>query len=114
LDRFFEKENSSFVIRKRVREPVVFAMHNVLTDPPFPRLDLVVCRNLLIYLEAGAQKKVLPLFHCALRTDGVLFLGTSETVGDLADLFTPINNKWSIYRRVDASPALQPTVEFST
>jgi len=114
LKRFFEKENSHYRVRKEVREPVVFAAHNVLKDPPFSRLDLLVCRNLLIYLEPKAQKKVLPLFHYALKPGGVLFLGTSETVGEFTDLFTPIHKKWSLYRRVDVAPALQPVVEFPT
>jgi len=112
LERYFEKESSSFAIRKVVREPVVFAAHNVLKDPPFSRLDLLACRNLLIYLEPQAQKKILPLYHYALKPGGVLFLGTSETVGDFADLFTPINKKWSFYRRVDVSATLQPIIEF--
>ena len=114
LKRFFEKENSYFRICKEVREPVVFATHNVLKDPPFSRLDLLVCRNLLIYLEPKAQKKVLPLFHYALKPGGVLFLGSSETVGEFGDIFTPIHKKWSLYRRVDVSPTLQPVIEFPT
>lgn len=114
LKRFFEKENSLYRVRKEVREPVVFASHNVLKDPPFSRLDLLICRNLLIYLEAKAQKKILPLFHYALKPGGTLFLGTSETVGEFLDLFVPIHKKWSLYRRVDVSPALQPLIEFPT
>ncbi|MDR3569887.1 MAG: CheR family methyltransferase [Syntrophobacteraceae bacterium] len=114
LERFFQKENSGFEVRKMVREPVVFAGHNVLKDPPFSRLDLLVCRNLMIYLEPRAQKKILPLFHYALRPGGVLFLGSSETVGEFADLFSPVNKKWSLYRRLDVSPELQPAVEFPT
>jgi len=114
LKRFFEKENSSYRVRKSVREPIVFAVHNVLKDPPFSRLDLMVCRNLLIYLESAAQKKILPLFHYAIKPEGVLFLGTSETVGEFSELFTPIHKKWSLYRRADVSPALQPLIEFPT
>ncbi len=114
LKRFFEKENSLYRVRKEVREPVVFASHNVLKDPPFSRLDLLICRNLLIYLEAKAQKKILPLFHYALKPGGALFLGTSETVGEFLDLYVPIHKKWSLYRRVDVSPALQPLIEFPT
>lgn len=114
LKGYFEKENSNFRIRRSVREPVVFAAHNLLKDPPFSKLDLLVCRNLLIYLEPQAQKNVLPLFHYALKPGGVLFLGTSETIGEFGDLFTPIHKKWSIYRRLDVSPALQPIVEFPT
>ncbi len=114
LQRFFEEEDTSYRVRKEIREPVVFAAHNLLKDPPFSRLDLLMCRNLLIYLEPKAQKKTLPLFHYALRPGGVLFLGASETVGEFTDLFTPIHKKWSMYRRVDVSPALQPIVEFPT
>jgi two-component system CheB/CheR fusion protein len=114
LKNFFEKEDKNYRVRKSVREPVVFAAHNLLKDPPFSRLDLLVCRNLLIYLEPRAQKKLLPLFHYALKPGGVLFLGSSETVGEFADLFTPIHKKWSVYRKVDVSPALQPAVEFPT
>ena len=114
LERFFQKEGSGFEVRKRVREPVVFAGHNVLKDPPFSRLDLLVCRNLLIYLEPRAQKKVLPLFHYALKPGGVLFLGTSETVGEFADLFAPLSKRWSVYRRMDVSSAQQPVVDFPT
>ncbi|MGC9194760.1 MAG: chemotaxis protein CheB [Syntrophobacteraceae bacterium] len=114
LERFFKKERSGFEVRRILREPVVFAAHNVLKDPPFSRLDLLVCRNLLIYLEPKAQKKILPLFHYALKPDGVLFLGTSETVGDFADHFLPVSKKWSIYRRVDLRATLQPIVELPT
>ncbi|MDR3555166.1 MAG: CheR family methyltransferase [Syntrophobacteraceae bacterium] len=112
LERFFQKESSGFEVRKIVREPVVFAAHNVLEAPPFSRLDLLVCRNLLIYLESRAQKKIMPLFHYALKPDGVLFLGTSETIGEFTDLFTSVSKRWSVYRRIDVGPALQPTVEF--
>ncbi len=114
LKSFFEKENNNFRVRRAVREPVVFATHNLLKDPPFSRLDLLVCRNLLIYLEPKAQKRVLPLFHYSLKPGGVLFLGSSETIGEFADLFTPIHKKWSIYRRIDVGPALQSVVEFPT
>jgi len=114
LKSFFEKENNNYRVRRAVREPVVFAAHNLLKDPPFSRLDLLVCRNLLIYLEPRAQKKLLPLFHYSLKPSGVLFLGSSETIGEFADLFTPIHKKWSVYRRVDVSAALQPIVEFPT
>jgi two-component system CheB/CheR fusion protein len=114
LKKFFEKEAANYRARRAVREPVVFAAHNVLKDPPFSRLDLLVSRNLLIYLESGAQKKVLPLFHYALKPGGVLFLGSSETIGEFADLFTPIHKRWSLYRRVDMGPDLHPVVESPT
>jgi two-component system CheB/CheR fusion protein len=111
LERFFKKEHSDFEVRRILREPVIFAAHDVLKDPPFSRLDLLVCRNLLIYLEPKAQKKVLPLFHYALKPGGVLFLGSSETVGDFTHHFLPVSKKWSIYRRMDLRSVLEPIVE---
>jgi two-component system CheB/CheR fusion protein len=99
LARFFIPDNNSFRISKSVRDLVVFAKQDVLKDPPFSRLDLISCRNLLIYLDGAAQKKVLPLFHYVLNQDGYLFLGNSETIGEFMDLFTVVDKKWKIYRR---------------
>ncbi|MGH7180782.1 MAG: CheR family methyltransferase, partial [Nitrospiraceae bacterium] len=81
LQRFFTKEDSSYRVKKEIRDLVVFATHNLLTDAPFTKLDLLSCRNLLIYLEAKAQHKILPLFHYSLKSNGILFLGSSETIG---------------------------------
>ncbi len=86
LRRFFIKENGGYRIRKEVRELVIFAPHNLLGDPPFLRLDLISCRNLLIYLQREVQREVMELFHYALRADGILVVGTSEAVDD-TDLF---------------------------
>ena len=77
---------------------VIFSNHNVITDPPFTRLDLISCRNLLIYLETNAQEKVLSNFNYALKKDGILFLGPSETIGDFLDAFSVVNSKWKIFR----------------
>nr|WP_089886382.1 CheR family methyltransferase [Citreimonas salinaria] len=82
-----------------MRDIVVFAPHNLLRDPPFSRLDLVSCRNFLIYLEPDAQKKIIALCHFALRQGGHLFLGNAETVGRHDDLFETVSKKWRIYRR---------------
>ncbi|MDO9265210.1 MAG: CheR family methyltransferase, partial [Desulfosalsimonadaceae bacterium] len=112
IKRFFEKDHIHYRVRKGVRESVVFAVQNLLKDPPFSRLDLLVCRNLLIYLEAKAQKRLLPLFHYALKPGGTLFLGSSETIGDFTDLFIPLQKKWNFYRKVDVIPALQLAVHF--
>jgi two-component system CheB/CheR fusion protein len=98
LKRFFVEEAGGFRIRKEVRESVVFAPHNLLGDPPFSRLDLVVCRNLLIYLQRAVQADVLRIFHYALRPGGCLVLGTSETVDD-AELFRSVDKQHPIYRR---------------
>ncbi|HJQ27280.1 MAG TPA: chemotaxis protein CheB [Blastocatellia bacterium] len=99
LRRFFSKEDDHYRIRKEVRETVLFAPHNILRDPPFSRLDLITCRNLLIYLTRDIQDRVLEIFHFALRAEGFLFLGSSETAEGGGGLFTPYNKKFRIYRR---------------
>ena len=98
LRRFFQKEDGGYRIRKEVRELVVFAPHNLLGDPPFSKLDLVACRNVLIYLQRTAQRDVVELFHYALRPGGVLVLGTSETV-DGSDLFRVEDKQRCLYRK---------------
>ncbi len=99
-------------MRKEIRDHIVFAVQDVLRDPPFTRLDLVACRNLLIYLESRAQKKLIPLFHYVLNPGGVLFLGTSESVGEFTELFAPINQKWNIFRRREVAAGLRPGMAF--
>jgi two-component system CheB/CheR fusion protein len=99
LARFFTQENNSYRIGKSVRDLVVFAKQDVLKDPPFSKLDLISCRNLLIYLDGGAQRKLLPLFHYVLNQDGYLFLGNSETIGEFLDLFNVVDKKWKIFQR---------------
>jgi two-component system CheB/CheR fusion protein len=99
LKRFFIKEESHYRLKSDIRELVVFAVQNVLADPPFSNLDLLVCRNLLIYLKPEAQSRLIPLFHYAIREGGILFLGTSEGVGRYHDLFEPLNKQCSIYRK---------------
>jgi len=98
LKRFFHKENGSYRIRKEVRDAVVFAPHNVLSDPPFSRIDLIACRNLLIYLDRDVQRAVIELFHYALNPDGVLLLGSAETI-EASDLFRAEDKKLCLYRR---------------
>jgi two-component system, chemotaxis family, CheB/CheR fusion protein len=98
LDRFFTKEGHSYRVSPEVREAVVFTVQDVLADPPFARLDLVSCRNLLIYLRPEAQAKVIALFHFALREGGLLLLGSSETVGSAGDCFTVISKAERLYR----------------
>ncbi|MFH0823569.1 MAG: CheR family methyltransferase, partial [Pseudomonadota bacterium] len=102
LTRHFQKEESSFRVRKNIRDMVVFAQQNVIADPPFSKTDLISCRNLLIYLGPEVQKKVLSLFHYSLKVGGTLFLGSSETIGDHAYLFATLDRKWKIYRRKDS------------
>ncbi len=100
LKRFFSRREGRYQVSKGIRERVVFAAQNITADPPFSRLDLIVCRNLLIYLDQAIQKKIIALFHFALRDTGYLFLGNAETVGDREDLFEPVSKKWRIYRRI--------------
>lgn len=103
LKRFFLRKEDSYQVRKEIRESVVFAPHDLIKDPPFSRMDLICCRNLLIYLETDLQRKLLPLLHYALRPGGLLFLGTSETVGESSDLFSALNRKWKVYRRKETA-----------
>ena len=101
LRRFFTAEPGGNVYRvhKGIRDMIVFSEQDVIKDPPFSKLDLVSCRNLLIYLGGELQKKIIPLFHYALNPGGFLFLGTSETVGEFSDLFSALDRKNKLYRR---------------
>ena len=112
LDRFFIREDGAYRIRKDIREMAIFAVQNVIKDPPFTKLDLISCRNLLIYLNSDLQKRLLPLFHYALRPGGLLFLGPSETIGGCTDLFDVVDKKWKIFRRKELPLSSHPTIEF--
>ena len=112
LNKFFVKEESVFRIRPDIREMIVFAPQNIIKDPPFTKLDVVCCRNLLIYMESSLQKKLLPLFHYSLNPGGILFLGSSESVGEFTDLLEPHDKKWKIFKRKDTGPHTHPVVEF--
>ena len=103
LRRFFVKEEKGYRVRKEIREMVVFALQSVIKDPPFTRLDVLSCRNLLIYLEPELQDRLMPIFHYALRPGGVLCLSPSESIGNHPDLYEPIERKFSLYR---AKPSL--------
>ncbi len=112
LARFFDKiDDSYYRVKPHVREKVLFAPQDLLKDPPYSRMDLVSCRNLLIYLQPPAQDKVLSLAHFALRESGFLFLGNAETVGARRHLFADVSKRWRIYRRI--GPARSPAIAFS-
>ena len=100
LQRFFIRVNSHFKVDVDLRQCVIFSRHDVLTDPPFSRLDLMSCRNLFIYLKPDAQYRVLALFHFALNPGGILFLGSAEAPGTATDLFEPIDRDYRIYRHI--------------
>lgn len=98
LRRFFAKEGDSYRVVKSLRDLVVLTPQNLIADPPFSRLDLISCRNLLIYLESGLQDKVLRLFHFAIKPDGFLVLGSSETLGTQQRRFRTLSKKWRIFQ----------------
>ncbi len=101
LQRFFVKtDENHYQVSKQLRESVVFAPQNLISDAPFSKLDLVTCRNLLIYLEPDVQAKVIRLFHFALAEDGYLLLGPSESIGGQVDMFETLSTKWRVYRRI--------------
>ncbi len=113
LAKYFIKKGDNYHVHRRVRESVIFATQNLLRDPPFTRIDLCCCRNLLIYFQPALQKKVLTLFRFSLRPGGFLFLGSSETVGDLADQFEPVDTKWKLYRcRGGGRPTIADSLAF--
>jgi two-component system CheB/CheR fusion protein len=118
LARFFSigPDNTTYRIHKGIRDMVIFSEQDVIKDPPFSKLDLISCRNLLIYMSSNLQKKIIPLFHYALKPDGFLFLGSSETTGDSGDMFAVFDKKAKLYLRkhgVDTVYRAHPGHNFS-
>jgi two-component system CheB/CheR fusion protein len=99
LKKYFVKKDGTYKIKQEIRETVIYAVQNLISDPPFSRLDLISCRNVLIYLDGELQKQIMPLFHFTLNPNGFLFLGASESIGRAADLFAPVDSKAKIFRR---------------
>lgn len=106
LERFFEVEDGSYIVRPQLREMCLFAQHNLLRDPPFSRIDLISCRNVLIYMNSGLQKRLMPVFHYALKPGGFMFLGPAENAGAAENLFAEADRKNRIFRRVGESARL--------
>jgi two-component system CheB/CheR fusion protein len=105
LRRYFKRHDGHYQISKLIREMCIFSRHNITHDPPFSRLDLISCRNMLIYMETALQKKIIPLLHYALNPGGYLFLGSSESVGGFSELFESLDHRHRIFRR---SPTPSP------
>ena len=110
LERFFIKQDSFYQVKREVREHCIFSNHSFIKDPPFSRLDLISCRNVMIYVGAELQQKMVPLFHYALRRGGYLFLGPSENVSAHGGLFRPVDKKHRIFQRKESLP--RPVVQF--
>lgn len=108
LERYFDAADNGYKIKKNIRERVVFARQDVIQDPPFSKIDLVCCRNTLIYLKSQAQKRVLASFYYSLNPEGYLFLGTSETLGSFADAFAAVDAKNKIFQKKPAAESLEP------
>lgn len=103
LNKYFRKEDEFYQITNLVRDHIVFSEQNLISDPPFSKLDLIICRNLLIYLETEVQSKVFELCHFALNNIGYLMLGTSETIGQHIDLFDAVSKKWRIFKKINTT-----------
>ncbi|MBI9100191.1 MAG: hypothetical protein JEY91_17045 [Spirochaetaceae bacterium] len=99
LNKYFYREDGYFKVKPKIREMVVFAPHNLIKNPPFIKLDLISCRNLLIYFDSVLQKKLFPTFNYSLNPGGLLFLGSSETIGQNQELFSILEKKWKIFRK---------------
>lgn len=110
LRRFFLKEGKNYRIKKELREMILFAPHNILRDPPFSKLDLITCRNVMIYLNRETQERLIHFFHFALRPNGILFVGASESAENAPLLFTPYNKKQRIYLRRPTNPIVNSTL----
>ena len=114
LRRFFVPEGDFFRVGKELQNDIVFSVQNLLGDPPFSRLHVVCCRNVLIYLKPEAQRKLLPLFHYTLNPGGALVLGTAESIGGHTQLFQVVDQKQKVFRRKEVSRAVRGSIEFPT
>jgi two-component system CheB/CheR fusion protein len=112
IARFFDPEDKGFRVKKKLRDMIVFAPHNLIKDPPFIKLDLLCCRNLLIYFTVELQRKIIPIFSYALKPEGLMLLGPAETIGGFTELFSIIDPKWKLFRRNIGSLPLSSMIDF--
>lgn len=112
LRGYFQSEANTYRINKEIRDKVIFSEHNLIKDPPFSKQDMVSCRNLLIYLNVEAQKKVFAIFHYALNPEGILFLGSSESLGEYADLYDVIDRKHKLFKHKKVNKSKMPDIGY--
>ena len=112
LSRHFIRNEGGYQLKKEIREMLVFAHHNVIKDPPFSKMDMISCRNLLIYMNSDLQKRIIPIFHYSLTNDGILLLGTSESLGEFASSFSSFDPKIKIYKKKQESIIRKPSSEY--
>jgi two-component system CheB/CheR fusion protein len=112
LEKFFVKKDNHYTVKKDLREMIVFAQHNLIKDAPFTRLDLICCRNVMIYLTTELQKKIIPIFHYSLNPKGIMFMGPAETIGGFTELFIATDPKWKLFESKEGSAALAKMIDF--
>jgi len=112
IERFFTYTDASYSIKKELREMIVFAQHNLIKDAPFTKLDLLCCRNVMIYLTTELQKKIIPVFHYSLRNKGIMFLGPAESIGGFTDMFIAIDPKWKLFECREGKSAINKMIDF--
>ncbi|MFC0513492.1 CheR family methyltransferase [Mucilaginibacter angelicae] len=112
LKKFFTREEDRFRVKKELRDIIVFAQQNLIKDPPFIKLDLLCCRNMLIYFTPELQKRIIPLFYYALNPNGIMFMGPAETIGGFTDMFRSLDPKWKIFNRQEGNIMLGNMIDF--
>ncbi|MBB6107595.1 CheR family methyltransferase [Mucilaginibacter lappiensis] len=112
IERFFVKKEEQYSVKKELREMIVFAQQNLIKDAPFIRLDLLCCRNMLIYFTTELQRKIIPLFYYALNTNGIMFMGPAETIGGFTDMFAAIDPKWKLFERKKGNIQMNKIIDF--
>jgi two-component system CheB/CheR fusion protein len=112
LERFFVKKDGGYTVKKDLREMIVFAQHNLIKDAPFTRLDLICCRNVMIYLTTELQRKIIPIFHYSLNAKGMMFMGPAETIGGFTEMFVNTDPKWKIFERKEGSVTVNKMIDF--